>query len=258
MPPIVALAAGKGGVGTSTAAALLGAIMASSGREVLLIDASDHLGTLDAILGVTARVPLEALRGGRAEPSDLLLDVGAGLTLLPAMGAHGDASLPAPERRVLFARIAEVYPRFDLVLVDAGATADSMLGACASGVTRVLAVTTADRITVTATYALIKQLHDRHPGMRVDLLASRLSQAAATQAHDAINAATVRFLSKTVHLAGVVPEDPHFGAAIAAGLGTRDAAEGSFAAPVMQDIGDRLFDPPAAAPALTSRSLRRN
>jgi flagellar biosynthesis protein FlhG len=256
---IAAIASGKGGTGTSTAATLLAATLASRGRQVLLVDASDRLGTLDVMLGVTPGVPLDALRGGGAEPGDLLVSVSDGLTLLPAYGAHGDRALPAAERRVLFARVASLFPRYDLVLFDAGASAESILGACASGVTRIFAVTTADRITITATYALVKLLHERHPDVRVDILASRTSAAAAAQAHHAINAATVRFLSRTVHLAGVVPEDPQFGHAIAAGLGTHDAAEGSFAAHALHDIGDRLFDPPGPpAGAPITRSLRRN
>lgn len=259
VPVIAAMASGKGGSGTSTAAALLAAGLARQGRRVLLVDASDRLGTLDVMLGVAPRVPLDALRGGRAQPEDLLLPVSTGLTLLPASGAHGERVLPAAERRVLFARVAALFPRYDLVLLDAGASAASILDACACGVTRILAVTTAERVAIAATYALVKLVHDRHPGVRVDVLASRTTDAAAELAHRAINTATARFLSRTVHLAGVVPDDPHFATAIAAGLGTHDAAEASFAAQVLQDIGDHLFDPPAPPVGRpVARSLRRN
>lgn len=258
-PLIAAVASGKGGTGTSTAAVLLAASLATQGRQVLLVDASDRLGTLDVMLGVTPNLPLDALRGGHAEPDDLLLPVADGLTLLPAYGAHGRHALPAAERRILFTRVASLFPRYDLVLFDAGASAESILNACASGVTHVLAVMTPDRIAVTATYALVKLLHERHPDVRVDVLASRTSSAAAEQAHHTINAATVRFLSRTIHLAGLVPEDPQFATAIAAGLGMHDAAEGSFAAHALREIGDRLLDPPAPpADTPVTRSLRRN
>jgi MinD-like ATPase involved in chromosome partitioning or flagellar assembly len=146
------------------------------------------------------------------------------------------------------------------VLFDAGASAESVLAAAASGVTRVLAVTTGDRITITATFALIKLLHERHADVRVDLLANRIPEPIAHLAHDCVNRATVRFLSRTIHLAGVVPDDPHFGTALNAGLGTHVAALASTAALVMQDLGDRLLeenDPPAHPPAGT-RNLRRN
>lgn len=258
-PLVAAVASGKGGTGTSTAAVLLAASLATQGRHVLLIDASDRLATLDVMLGVTPNLSLDALRGGQAEPDHLLVHVAEGLTLLPACGAHGRTALPPAERRILFNRVASLFPRFDLVLFDAGASAESILNACASGVTRILAVMTTDRIAVTATYALVKLLHERHPDVRVDVLASRASAAAAEQAHRTINAATVRFLSRTIHLAGVVPEDPQFATAIAAGLGMHDAADGSFAAHALGEIGDHLLHTPAS-PAKTpgARSLRRS
>jgi flagellar biosynthesis protein FlhG len=257
---VVALAAGKGGVGTSTTAALLAAVLAANGRRVLLIDAANRLGTLDALLGVTPALPLNALRGGQAEPESLLVPVADGLTLLPAHGSGGDGSLSASERRVLFGRMQSLFPRYDLVLFDAGASAESVLAAAAGGVTRVLAVTAGDRVTITATFALIKLLTERHADVRVDLLANRIPEPIAHLAHDCVNQATVRFLSRTVHLAGVVPDDPHFGTALNAGLGTHVAALGSTAALVMQHLGDRLLgenDPPAHSPAGT-RHLRRN
>ena len=257
---LVALASGKGGVGTSTAAVLLAAILAANGRRILLLDAATRLGTLDALLGVAPAQSLNALRGGNVDPESLLVPVCDGLTLLPANGSGGDGSLSVAERRVLFGRMHSLFPRFDLVLFDAGASAESVLAAAASGVTRVLAVTTGDRITITATFALIKLLHERHADVRVDLLANRIPEPIARLAHDCVNQATVRFLSRTIHLAGVVPDDPHFGTALNAGLGTHVAALASTAALVMQDLGDRLLeenDPPAHPPA-GPRNLRRN
>lgn len=259
-PRLVAFAAGKGGVGTSTAAAMLASTMAASGKSVLLIDAADRLATLDAMLGIAPTVALEALRGGHAEPEALFVSAGDRLTLLPARGAAGDGSLTIAERRVLFGRVRSLFPRFDLVLFDAGASAESVLAAVSHGVTRVLAVTAADRITVTATFALVKLLHERYPEVRVDLLASRVPESMAHLAHDSVNAAAVRFLSRTIHLAGVVPDDPHFSTALAAGLGPLVAAQGSSAAPAMQDLGDRLLEAivvPAPTPAVT-RTFRRN
>lgn len=239
---LFALAAGKGGVGTSTAAVMLAATLAAEGRDVLLVDAANRLGTLDAMLGVEPTVDLDALRGGATTPESLLMTVDDRLTLLPSRGVGGTSTLPPAERRVLFGRVAALFPRYDIVVMDAGSSAESILAACALGASRVLAVTAGDRIGVTATYALLKLLHERHPATRVDLLGSRVTPPIANLVHDCINAATVRFLSKTVHLAGVVPDDPQFGIALTAGLGTRVASQDSPAAPLMHDIGHALLD----------------
>ncbi len=250
MPHIVAMASGKGGTGTSTSATLLAAALAAGGRTVLLVDATDRLGTLDSMLGVTSRVPLDSLRGGQAEPADLIVRVSPGLSLIPAIGAHGTQAMAPAERRVLFGRVRSLFPAFDVVLLDAGSSVDSILPACASGATRVFAVTTADRIAVTATYALVKLLHEHHPDVRVDVLASRTTAAGAAQLHRALNEAALRFLSRTVYLAGVVPDDTQFSTAIAAGLGFHEAVEGSLAAQLMSDLGDSLFDlPDSSRPA---------
>ena len=45
---------GKGGTGTSSIVALLGLAAADAGREVLLVDANENVGTLHLLLGVNA------------------------------------------------------------------------------------------------------------------------------------------------------------------------------------------------------------
>lgn len=239
------MAAGKGGLGTSTAAALLASALSAQGRKVLLVDGSDHFGTLEVLLGATRAASLEDLKGGGAEPQDLLVPVADGLTLVPGSLPNGAASLSPTERRLLFGRVTSLFGEYELVLFDAGASAASVLDACANGATRVLAVTAGDRITVTATFALIKLLHQRCPHVRVDLLGNRIADDVASRIHDALNAATLQFLGKTVQLVGVVPHDPDFESALAAGLGAHEAAAGSHAAPVMAAIGTVLFEPPA-------------
>jgi flagellar biosynthesis protein FlhG len=244
---VVAVAAGKGGAGASTVATLLAATVAADRTDVLLVDAANRLGTLGAILGVNAERGIEALRGGRAEPDELIVKVDDRLALLPSGGASV-ASISAAERRVLLARVTSLFPRYGLVVIDAGASADSVLAACALGVTRVLAVTADDRISVATTYALVKLLHEQYPGLRVDLLGNRVSEPLARMVQDCVNAATVRFLSRTLHLTGSIPDDPHFGIALTAGLGACVASQGSSAAAVVRAIGHSLLPPELPPP----------
>lgn len=251
---LVAVAAGKGGVGTSTAAALLASVLATNGHRVLLVDAANRLGTLDTMLGVTPTASLSALRGGHANLESLGVTVSEGLTLLP-LGSAADRSITPTERRVLLGRVRSLFPRYDVVLFDAGSSAESVMEVVSTGVTRVLAVTAGDRITITATFALIKLLHERDAEIRVDLVANRVPESVARLAHDAVNQATVRFLSRTIHLAGVVPDDSLFGTALSAGLGTRVATEASSAALVMHQLGAFLLgslDAPGRHAGLTS------
>jgi MinD-like ATPase involved in chromosome partitioning or flagellar assembly len=242
---VVAFASGKGGVGTSTAAALLGAAVAATGRRVLLVDAVGHLGTLHELLAVTPSHPLGALRNG-LEPQALVTPVSPTLSLLAL--APDESPLIDSERRVLANRLLSLYGRYDLVVADAGASAAAILQACRDGATRLFGVCGSDRVGLAATFALIKLVGQHFPDVRVDLLPNRVTSDVAEMLHGHLNAAAIRFLSRTIHLAGAIPEDDDFGSALMAGLGALEAAVGSNAVSAMHEIGERLLKDLNAAP----------
>lgn len=254
-PLVVAVGSGKGGVGTSTVAALLAATMAEIGHKVLLVDAGQRLGGLHHLLGVEPKAPLDQLKGGR-EAHELLVPVADRLSLFPA--AAGEEELRPTERRLLMRRVTSLYEGYELVVVDAGSSAESLVTACHDGASRLLAVTAGDRVSLMATYAVVKLLHQKAPDVRVDIVANRVGDDAANQLHDFLNGASVRFLSRTVPYAGSIPDDPDFASALAAGMGTDEAALGSTAAQAVRELGERMLaagaTPPTAAP---NRLLRK-
>ena len=252
--PVVAVGSGKGGVGTSTIAALLAATMAEQGHRILLIDAGQRLGGLHHLLGVEPAGSLGQLRGGR-EPHDLLVPVAERLALFPASADEGE--LRPTERRLLMRRVVSLYPGFDLVVVDAGSSAESLVTACADGATRLLAVTAGDRMSLVATYAVVKLLHERTPDVRVEIVANRVDEESVDRLHEYLNGASMRFLSRTVPFAGAIPDDPDFGSALAAGLGTAEASLGSNAAVAVRTIGERILADAAGPPSTMHRLLRK-
>lgn len=252
--PVIAVGSGKGGVGTSTIAALLAATMAEQGQRVLLVDAAERIGGLHHLLGVEPRGSLGELRGSR-EPHHLLVPVAERLSLFPV--TTDEPELRPAERRVLMRRVASLHTDVDLVVVDAGSSAESLVSACADGVSRLLAVTAGDRISLVATYAVVKLLHERLPDVRVDVIANRVDETTADRLHEYLNGASVRFLSRTTPFAGAVPDDPDFGSALAAGLGTAEASLGSTAALAVRAIGERILTESVVAPPSMHRLLRK-
>lgn len=245
LPPRIAIGAGKGGVGTSTVAALLACTVAALGRRVLLVDAAPHFGGLGALLDTQPPHALSDLRGGALQPRDLAHPVTASLALINA----GRGALAETEYQLLLRRLEDAMPGYDLVLIDAGASAASLRSAVRLGATRVLAVTAQDRIALTATYAVVKLLHEQAPDLRVDIVANRVDDAAAMQLHESLNAASVQFLARTTPFAGAIPDDPAFGRAVA-GLGVDEAALGSPAAQVARDLGAQLLASGGSPPFL--------
>jgi flagellar biosynthesis protein FlhG len=256
---VVAVGSGKGGVGTSTVAALLASTMAADGHRVLLVDAGHRLGALHHLLGLEPAVALSELRGGHREPHDMLLPVSRQMSLIAT--CSDDRELSPTERQLLMRRVSSLFGSYTLVVIDAGSTAVSLLSACRDGATRLLAVSAADRVSLVATYAVVKLMHESLPDLRVDLVANRLDQQSADHMHEYVNAASVRFLSRTVPFGGSIPDDPDFGRVLAAGLGSDEAATGSSAAVAARALGEHLlFDdsrPVTTGGAPVLRLLRR-
>src|SRR4029079_13784796 len=114
-------------------------------------------------------------------------------------------------------------------VVDAGSTVDSIVTSCADG-SCFLAVTAPDRIAVVSTYALIKLLHLRHPGVPLEVVAHRCDDDVAHSTVASLTEACEKFLGRPVDFAGAVPDGPNFASALSAGLSAVDAAAGSPAA----------------------------
>ncbi|HSW31135.1 MAG TPA: cellulose synthase operon protein YhjQ/BcsQ [Longimicrobiales bacterium] len=251
-PHVTVVGAGKGGVGTSSLAALVGLQMARAGAAVLLVDADETVGTLHMLFGLPAEVPgLGTLRGGGVDPERLLVSVEPGLALFPGGGGGPEASLAlaASERRLLLRRVAALYDRFDAVVVDGGSRLDSVMAACAAASGRVLAVTTKDPIAQAGSYALAKVAGARFQGLPVELLVNRASEAEARKAHELVAAAAQTFAAMDVPFAGSVAEDPALAEAAGSGASLLGLPAGTPAAQALAAVAERLVAEAAGAPA---------
>ncbi len=211
LPGVVVFGAGKGGVGTSALSGMVGLHLARHGASVLLVDADETAGSLHLMFGLPANVPgLGHLRGGDAQAEDLLVSAERGLHLLPGGGGGLDTTLAvaAAERRILLRRVAALYERFDVVLVDGGSRLDSVMAACAVGSGRLVAVTTPNRIAEAASFALIKVARGRFPELPMEVAVNRATDAEGREAYQMVDAATSTFLGEGIRFTGVVPADP--------------------------------------------------
>ncbi|HEX7243925.1 MAG TPA: hypothetical protein VF263_26795, partial [Longimicrobiaceae bacterium] len=230
------------GGGTSTAAALLALAAAGRGTPTLLVDADEGLGTLPLLLGVRPRGTLGMLRGGATEPRDLLVPLGDTLDLLP--GGAGDPGAPplAPaERRALFRRVAALYGGYGLVVVDGGSRLDSVLAACSAGAGRLLAVATPERIALAGAYALLKAVHERVPGLAVEVLLNEADETGVREGFEHLRTAAGLFLDRAVELAGALPSDSSLRAGVGAGMPLQDAAAASPTALAADRVAARLL-----------------
>lgn len=243
---VVVVGGGRGGLGTSSLAALLALVWAADGHEVLLVDADDNLGVLHLLLGAPAGQGIGVLRDGTADAEDLVVSVAPGLGLLTVQPPEEDDPAPTgAERRALVRRLASLYPRYGRVVIDGGSRLESVAGACASGASTLLALTAPDRVSLAATHALVKACTARVPGLDVRIAANRTSATEARAAFEILQEGVVRFLGMDIAFAGAVPEDPDFHAAMGEGATIQDAAARAALVPAVRELAGRLHAPAA-------------
>jgi septum site-determining protein MinD len=122
MPKVVVVTSGKGGVGKTTSTAALGAALARTGKNVVVVDFDVGLRNLDLIMGAERRVVFDLINvvQGQAKLTQALirdkrLDT---LYLLPASQTRDKDALT--EEGVAQV-IAELRTRFDWVICDSPA-----------------------------------------------------------------------------------------------------------------------------------------
>jgi MinD-like ATPase involved in chromosome partitioning or flagellar assembly len=246
---------GKGGVGTSMIAALLALTAAECGKRVLLVDACESGGSLHHLFGVRPKHSLWMLSHPRILPNEALVAIDERLMLLPG-GTSGAAIAPTSDddRRASLRRLAMIYSDFDLVLFDGGSRLDTITAISELTDPAVLLVTSADRLSLAANYALVKSVRARRPNAAMSVVANRHGEALSAEACEYLVDACAHFLAGTIAIAGSIPDDPCLQAAVGAGMTVRDALAGSPAADAMRGVLAVVFPswPTVAIPITTS------
>jgi flagellar biosynthesis protein FlhG len=204
----IVVASGKGGVGKSTLAALLGTELAAAGRRVLLLDGSLNQGNLHVLLGVPASRGLASLLLESGDPRSLVLPVGDRLALLPAASGSEELQRFGPlDRARLHRRLSDLFDSFDTVVVDAGTGFDGAIRAATIRASRLVAVAIPEPTSLVDAYAVVKLVHLQAPRLAMDLLVNRVEEEAeGVLVYERLRLAVGRFLDRTIGYLGSIRE----------------------------------------------------
>lgn len=239
---VTVVASGKGGVGTSTVAALLALGFAGQGRSTLVVDAASTPGSLPLLLDAPEASGFLATRGTGRDPSDLAEAVTPNLSLIAFDGLdRGLRRVSRGRRTAGFRRLSSAYDEFDATVIDAGARLDAVWSACSAGAGRLLAVTGPERIAVAANYGLLKTMETRFPRLPLEVLVNRRSGNAARGVFSPLRSAVDYFLHRSVGFAGAVPRDQELRERVDGGASLQDLTENSAAAHAARRIATRIL-----------------
>ena len=156
---VIAITSGKGGVGKTFVSANLAAALARRGLKVLVLDADLGLANLDVVLNLYPKLTLHDVFTGKATLEDAIVKAPGGFSVLLAGSGMVEYSRLTPEVRDDFLRLmADVVPRFDVVLLDTGAGISDVVLFALSLASEILLVATPEPTSLTDAYATIKVL----------------------------------------------------------------------------------------------------
>src|SRR5574343_39433 len=171
---VVAITSGKGGVGKTFVSANLAAALTRRGLKVLVLDADLGLANLDVVLNLYPKITLHYVVSGKATLEDAILKAPGGFSVILAGSGMVEYSRLTPEVRNDFLKLmADIVPRFDVVLLDTGAGISDVVLFAVSLASEVLLVATPEPTSLTDAYATIKVLASQQQRQQVRLIVNQ-------------------------------------------------------------------------------------
>lgn len=250
-PHVVAVASGKGGVGTTTAAVNLAVSLAAMGRRVVLVDADLEGADVGNLCQIHPEYSIaDVLRGAR-DVHEVLCRAKGGMHVLPGawMGeAHLDCTPKSQER--LIAALRMLGPHADDVVLDVGCGVGRTNRRFWHAADKVLVVTTPEDAAVMNVYAAIKLICESDPLLPVFSLVNFTADAASARGvHDRLALACQRFLGIHLFVGGYLPA----AAAVREAVRAREpfvlAEPACDATRAMEQVAQQLIAPRGEPPA---------
>jgi len=213
---VIAITGGKGGVGKTLTAVNLGAALARSGRNTMLLDADFGLANVDVLLGMKARLNLEHVVTGQCGLEDVVLTASSGLRVVPASsGSINMASLSRVQHAGLIGAFSQLMEPLDVLLVDTAAGLSDSVITFSEAAQRVVVMVCDEPASLTDAYGLIKVLSRRQSSCRFEIVANVVeSPAHGRELYEKLLRVCDRFLGITPTYFGYIPSDDYLRQAI--------------------------------------------
>lgn len=204
---VIAITSGKGGVGKTFVSANLAAALTRRGLKVLVLDADLGLANLDVVLNLYPKLTLHDVFTGKATLDDAIVKAPGGFSVLLAGSGMVEYSRLTPEVREDFLKLmADVVPRFDVVLLDTGAGISDVVLFALSLASEILLVATPEPTSLTDAYATIKVLATQQQRQQIRIIVNQSQRPGDGRAITAqLQAVLNRFVGQVARVAGESP-----------------------------------------------------
>lgn len=206
---VIAVSAGKGGVGKSNVSVNLAVALAQRDKKVLLLDADLGLANIDIMLGLHTKFNLSHVIQGICNLTDIMLTGPYDIKVIPAAsGTEYMTQLSAAEHAGIIDAFNELTDDFDYMIIDTAAgISDTVLSFTRSS-QEIIVVVCDEPTSLTDAYALIKVMSKRYEWTHFHILANMVrSVKDGRELFNKLYRVAEQFLDVSLDYLGAIPFD---------------------------------------------------
>jgi flagellar biosynthesis protein FlhG len=206
---VIAVTAGKGGVGKSNVSVNLAVALAQMNKKVMLLDADLGLANIDIMLGLHAKFNLSHVLQEKCHLSDIILSGPMGIKVIPAAsGTEYMTQLSYAEHAGIINAFNELTDDLDYMIVDTAAGISDTVLSFARSSQEIIVVVCDEPTSLTDAYALIKVMSKRYEWTSFNVLANMVRDIKDGQLlFNKLHKVSEQFLDVQLKYLGAIPFD---------------------------------------------------
>lgn len=206
---VIAVSAGKGGVGKSNVSVNLAVALAQKNKKVLLLDADLGLANIDIMLGLRSQYNLSHVVRGVCQLNDILLQDSSGICVIPAAsGTEYMAQLSKTEHAGIIDSFNELTDEIDYLIIDTAAGISDTALSFARSSQEIIVVICDEPASITDTYAFIKIMASSYEWNDFHVLVNMTrSLREGPELFNKLDAVAEQFLDVRLNYLGTIPFD---------------------------------------------------
>ena len=243
---VIAVTAGKGGVGKSNVSVNLAVALAQRKKKVLLLDADLGLANIDVMLGLHTKYNLSHVVQGLCHLTDIMLQGPNGVRVIPAAsGTEYMTQLSPAEHAGIIDSFNELTDDVDYMIIDTAAGISDTVLSFARSSQELIVVVCDEPTSLTDAYALIKVMSKRYEWSHFHVLANMVrSTREGKELFNKLYRVAEQFLDVRLDYLGAIPFDERVHEAVKKQKPVLIAYPDSNAAKVLFQLADTVDDWP--------------